>query len=151
MIFSIGDKVVTTENCFQKGLIGTIRSIIPMGNNPRYGVEFDIKLRGMNNLQNLLPENKGLFLSSMSLKKFEKKDDIKKLKRISHIIKELYKIKNIDRTKDYKSSELLFKIKQNKHGRKVISELKKEGVTQTFLRKYKMNKLSEILLHELLP
>jgi len=66
-------------------------------------------------------------------KKSKHKNNIKK-QRAKHIVAGLYKIKEINHKIKYTYEKLQVKVLKSPHGKKVIEELKAEGITKRWLR-----------------
>ena len=68
-----------------------------------------------------------------------------KLKQTRHIISGLYKIKSIDRKKNYSIDELRNVVIKSKQGKEVIEKLNDLGITNEYLKKNKLT-FAQIIL-----
>ena len=66
-------------------------------------------------------------------------------KKVIHICSQLYKIKTINRKRDYKVADLKKLVLNTPVGKKVIKELEDEGIDETWLRNKGQILLADVL------
>lgn len=75
-----------------------------------------------------------------------KKQKLKpRIRKARHIISTLYKIKEIDRKREYKAEELELLVIESKYGMQVIDELNKDDITAKELKEWGFTTAAEVL------